>query len=799
MLLSVSVVGGILFLGALSVRSDPFLQEKIMKAKSINTKLALLIAGIVFACIAAFVVVVSSLTNNAVYEIQKQNMEVLNQKLVQQAESFLDISKLDLKGYAGNREYRHAFVDSYARSSAKKALLSRIKEHGGIWIMGGFDNTGKVVFGMNHRGKDVTGLDLKDSKYAQEILNGKDFAISDIRKAKDGDGRVVIMAVPVKDAGGRMFGGFFIGLDWNKYAHDLIDHVTIGKHGYAYIINDKGRIIAHKDKSLFGKDISSLAFVKNSLTGKKGFISYEWQGKEKVQSFMDVPMTGWVVCMTAYVSDLTEAARYERNLLIAMGIAMALFLAGTIVFVTRKQIIAPMDLIKNFTSEISQGNFKTELEGVFTCEMLELSDNIKHMVAELKNKLGFSEGVLKGISTPCIVADANEKALFVNQGMLDLFSRHGVPADYIGRTVGDVVYGEPSRTTVVTKTIKENREYNNLEMNLNHPSGNTFNLLVNVSPLFDLDERMLGAILMVTDMTEIKKQQRMIEEKNIMISDAAESATEISNQVSSFSEALATQIEQSSRGAEEQSAMASEAATAMDEMNSTVFEVARNASTAAGSADAAQAKALAGDKMVVKAVETITEVHALSEALSHDMAELGTQAEGIGHIMGVITDIADQTNLLALNAAIEAARAGEAGRGFAVVADEVRKLAEKTMTATGEVGSYITQIQNSTRKNIVSAEKSTESILTVTELVNKSGEILKDIVASISEASDQVRSIATASEQQSAASEEISRSTGQINTIAGETAQAMTESAEAVSKLTALAHELNSIIAKMQG
>ncbi|WP_291329563.1 methyl-accepting chemotaxis protein [Desulfovibrio sp. UCD-KL4C] len=770
-----------------------------MKVKSINTKLAFLIAGIVFVCIAVFVVVVSSLTNNAVYEIQKQNMEVLNQKLVQQAESFLDISRLDLKGYASNREYRHAFVDSYARSSVKRSLQSRIKEHGGIRVMGGFDKTGKLVFGLNNKGKDVTGLDLRNSKYIQEILNGKDFAISDMIKAKDGDGRVVMMAVPVKDAGGRMFGGFLVGLDWDKYARDLIDHVTIGKNGYAYIINDKGIFIAHPDGSLIGKDASSNSFIKKSLSAKKGFISYEWKGQEKVQSFMDVPMTGWVVCMSVYVSDLTEAATYERNILIAMGIAMALFLVGAIVFATRKQIIVPMDLIKNFTSEISHGNFKAELEGVFTCELLELSDNIKHMVAELKNKLGFSEGVLKGISIPCIVADADEKVLFVNRGMLETFSRPGVPSDYIGRTVGDVVYNDSSRSTVIGKVIKENHALSNLEMDMPSPSGEIFNLLVNVSPLFDLDERMLGAILMATDMTEIKKQQRVIEENSIMISDAAESATEISNQVAGFADSLAAQIEQSSRGAEEQSVMASEAATAMDEMNSTVFEVARNASTAAGIADEAQVKAHSGNKMVVEAVETMTEVHANSEALSHDMAELGTQAEGIGNIMGVITDIADQTNLLALNAAIEAARAGDAGRGFAVVADEVRKLAEKTMTATGEVGSYITLIQNSTRKNIVSAEKSTESILTVTELVNKSGDVLKEIVASISETSDQVRSIATASEQQSAASEEISRSTGQINTIAGETAQAMTESAEAVSKLTALAHELNSIIAKMQG
>lgn len=770
-----------------------------MKIKSINTKLAFLITGIVFVCITIFVVVVSSMTNRAVFDTQKQNMEVLNLKLVQEVENFIDVSRLDLKGYASNSEYRHAFVDSSARDTVKKNILHRIEEHSGMQSMAGFDEKGKVVFGLNSNGKDLSGLDVADREYVQEILSGKDFAISKILKPKGDNGHVVMMAVPVNDENGQMLGGFLIGLDWEKYTHNLIDDVSIGKHGYAYILSGDGHFLAHKDASVLGKDVSSYDFVKKTLSSEKGFLSYEWQGKDKVQSFRRVSETGWVVCMSAYVSDLTEAATHERNILIALGFAMVLLLVGSIVFATRRQIIRPMDLIKNFTSEISHGNFKAELDGSFTCELLELSDNIKNMVAELKDKLGFSEGVLNGISIPCIVADADEKVLFLNQELLNLLGHPGIPDNYLGKTVGDIVYSEPSRRTIAGKAIRENKDQSNAEIEINGIDGTKHETLINASLLFDLDKKMLGAFIMITDMTEIKKQQRMIEEKNIMISDAAESATEISNQVANFSEALAAQIEQSSRGAEEQSAMASEAATAMDEMNSTVFEVARNASTAANSADEAQGKALSGDKMVIKAVKTIAEVHARSEELSQDMAELGTQAEGIGNIMGVITDIADQTNLLALNAAIEAARAGDAGRGFAVVADEVRKLAEKTMTATGEVGSYITQIQNSTRKNIISAEKSTESILLVTELVNKSGDILKEIVTSISDTSDQVRSIATASEEQSAASEEISRSTGQINTIAGETAKAMTESAQAVSRLTSLANELNSIIAKMQG
>ncbi|MDY0306725.1 MAG: methyl-accepting chemotaxis protein, partial [Desulfovibrionaceae bacterium] len=160
--------------------------------------------------------------------------------------------------------------------------------------------------------------------------------------------------------------------------------------------------------------------------------------------------------------------------------------------------------------------------------------------------------------------------------------------------------------------------------------------------------------------------------------------------------------------------------------------------------------------------------------------------------------IADQTNLLALNAAIEAARAGEAGRGFAVVADEVRKLAEKTMTATSEVGAYIKAVQDSARKNIQGTEATVLAVTAGTQTAEKSGEALREIVEMVEKTADQVRSIATASEQQSAASEQISRSTEEINRIAAETAEAMTQSAQAVSDLARLAQTLKTTIDDMR-
>jgi len=280
--------------------------------------------------------------------------------------------------------------------------------------------------------------------------------------------------------------------------------------------------------------------------------------------------------------------------------------------------------------------------------------------------------------------------------------------------------------------------------------------------------------------------------------DAARRIETIVERVTSASQELAAQIEQSSRGTEIQRERTSESATAMEQMNASVMEVARNASEAAGNADQAREEAQRGAKVVENVIAAIGEVRRRTESMKESLGDLGEQAKGIGRIMNVITDIADQTNLLALNAAIEAARAGDAGRGFAVVADEVRKLAEKTMAATKEVGDAVAGIQTGTQQNIKSMDDSGTAVNRSTELAGEAGQSLSTIVARVESTADQVRAIATASEEQSAASEQISRGTEEVNRIAAETAQAMNQSAQAVSELAALSQELQRLVEELK-
>jgi len=323
-----------------------------------------------------------------------------------------------------------------------------------------------------------------------------------------------------------------------------------------------------------------------------------------------------------------------------------------------------------------------------------------------------------------------------------------------------------------------------------HPSDMDLDIRYIGMPNFDADGNICGAFEIVIDQTEVLAMQRKMGR-------LAEQASDISERLTGSSQELSTQIEQAYKGAEIQLERTTETATAMEEMNATVLEVARNASQAAGNTDRTMEKAMEGNQGVAEVVKAIRQVREQTQALKTDMVTLGSQAENIGTVIDVISDIADQTNLLALNAAIEAARAGEAGRGFAVVADEVRKLAEKTMGATTEVNNAIGAVQESCKRNIASTDAAALAVDRSTALADKAGDTLNEIVAFADDSSVQVQSIATASEEQSATAEEINRSTEDVNRISRETGQAMGEAARSVAGVNDMVQSLDDLIQQM--
>ena len=268
--------------------------------------------------------------------------------------------------------------------------------------------------------------------------------------------------------------------------------------------------------------------------------------------------------------------------------------------------------------------------------------------------------------------------------------------------------------------------------------------------------------------------------------------------VASASNQLSASSEQMSRGTTEQSGRASQIATSSSEMSQTVVDIARNASNIASAATDATKTAQDGEDVVDKSVR---EVKAIADTVSETakmVSSLGERSKQIGEIVSVINDIADQTNLLALNAAIEAARAGEQGRGFAVVADEVRKLAERTAKATSEIGDMIKAIQDEVEKAVTAMNDGTERVNVGVELSTQAGKALHDIVKSVNNLQTMVQQIASATEEMSTVSETISVDIETIASVSKETSASSEQIAQASSDLARLASNLQGIVGQFK-
>jgi methyl-accepting chemotaxis protein len=259
--------------------------------------------------------------------------------------------------------------------------------------------------------------------------------------------------------------------------------------------------------------------------------------------------------------------------------------------------------------------------------------------------------------------------------------------------------------------------------------------------------------------------------------------TDSTDQLSTAAEELSTVSQLTGQGVEKLSGETEQVATAMNEMTVTVQEVARNADQAASSAVEANSHAEKGGNVIKETVASVGRLTSEIDKSSEAIHKLKADSENISSVLDVIKSIADQTNLLALNAAIEAARAGEQGRGFAVVADEVRSLAQRTQQSTSEIELMIDKIQSGTINVVDSMEKSREQTLQVVGKIDETGHVLTLITSSIVSINDMNCQIATAAEEQAAVAEEINRNVVNVQELT-------TQSAASTSQASTTSHEL---------
>ena len=313
-----------------------------------------------------------------------------------------------------------------------------------------------------------------------------------------------------------------------------------------------------------------------------------------------------------------------------------------------------------------------------------------------------------------------------------------------------------------------------------------------------LTEGDLSRQFVTTGKDEIAQVNGMLNQFMDKLRGAVGGMSGTSVQVSAASTQLHSTADQIATGAEEVAAQAGTVATASEEMSATSGDIAQNCQMAAEGAQRASLAARDGVEVVEKTVEVMSQIAEKVQESAKTVESLGARSDQIGAIIGTIDDIADQTNLLALNAAIEAARAGEQGRGFAVVADEVRALAERTTRATKEISEMIKAIQTETKSAVTVMEQGVRQVESGTTEAARSGGALREILEHINAVAMQVNQIATAAEEQTATTNEISGNIHQITDLALQTSQGAQQSAAAAAQLNGNANDLQRLVSQFR-
>ena len=690
--------------------------------------------------------------------------------------------------------------------------------------VGIFDRKGKMLSCSEPKSK---GADFSDRDFFKSAMAGTGI-ISQPYLSRIVNRHFVAVSAPVRGSGGEVVGVAYVAVDLPTLSEKYVKEVGIGEHGYGLILDKAGQFVGYpKPDGLMNAELASKALVAQRLRGEtkaRDHFEAEFNGTSAFYCYVRDPITGWAAVVRGDKSDLFGdlQALLITNLVLAAG---SIVVASLLVFFLVNGVVGALIKGVRFARDVAEGHLDGQLAVSRKDEIGQLADSLRSIPQSLNRimeeyaSLGkriesghfaaegeagkFSgdfarlvEGtnsivrtfrtVIDSIPSPVIMLTRDRRATYLNGAAVALAG-----SDYAGRTCGELFRRDDYDTPQcgLRQAIETGRSASGETRA--HPGGKDLDIAYTSLPLRDAKGEVSAILQLITDLTSIKSTQRTILE-------VANQAADIANRMAAASEELSAQVEQVSRGADVQRDRVAGTATSMEEMNATVLEVARNAGQASVQAEETRSRAQNGSELVGKVTAAINKVHTVAADMQTAMQELGRQAESIGGVMNVISDIADQTNLLALNAAIEAARAGEAGRGFAVVADEVRKLAEKTMSATTEVGANIQGIQQATKANISRMEDAAQGVELATQLAGTSGEALRTILELAGASFSSVSGIAAAAEQQSATSEEINRAVEEINRIAGETASGMSQSASAVREVSIMAQELRALLARLQ-
>ena len=542
-----------------------------------------------------------------------------------------------------------------------------------------------------------------------------------------------------------------------KKATEVISSQRYDGDNYYWMFDESQILIAHplRPKSV-GKDMSSSvdangmklygAFVDTCKNSGEGFVKYDQlkpgvkEPQPKVSYVKLFKPWGWIVATGVYLNGVEDDISSFKTT-IYISILFALMLAYIIGMIISKAISKPIKELNSSAELVAKGNYDVIISHDSKDEIGKLGSAFSSMVSNVKDSL---EQVQSQKEAADKAAQAAEELSIKSQEQEKYLERN---IEYLLVEMDKFAVGD---LTVQVKPEKKGDAVSKLMEAFNNVVANLRNMIIKVS-------------------------------------ESAQATSSSSAQISSS-------VEEMSAGVQEQSTQTAEVASSVEEMTQTILETSNHTREVADKSQMTAENARAGVDKVYDTKKGMDNIFSSTEQTGKVISTLAQKTDQIGEITQVIDDIADQTNLLALNAAIEAARAGEQGRGFAVVADEVRKLAERTTKATKEIADTIKAIQDGVHDANVSMVEATNTVKVGLQLTEEVESSLQKIVEHAVSVNDLAAQVSASSEEQSKAAEEISRSIDGINTISQESANGVRQIASATEDLNRLTENLYNLV-----
>ncbi len=616
-----------------------------------------------------------------------------------------------------------------------------------------------------------------------------------------------------------------------KYAIGIKETVFGKARRFTDKTNDivSGDLVYYKFSDDLAKNILNIA-VKNSSRE-----DFSYNERDYLISYFPInDFSGMEVGKIALFSDITEKndqliSNVILNSLLIIFLSLVLMLIMWLLF--KKYFTSQLNLILDFLKKRKEGKTGINCDSAKfdSEEFIALSESLNNMTEEIDKQLSY----LNNLPLPVMLIDKNFNIEYMNNAGLKLLDT--TTSDLAGKKCYNFLKTEHCNTEKCAsmQAMKQNKSVT--EETRANPNGKEMSIMYTGLPVKNGRGEITGALESITDITDIKNREAYLTRSTGTMMNAMENfshgdltvsvtpeiqddqigkmfnafnlaveniknmirqLTDAVNATASASAQISASTEEMAAGAQQQSAQSSEVASAVEDMTKAIFNTSERTKETVDRAVHAGEIAKSGGEIVDNTISGMIKIAEYVNQSAQTIEKLGDSSKQIGEIIQVINDIADQTNLLALNAAIEAARAGEQGRGFAVVADEVRKLAERSSKATKEIADMITQIQNDTTGAVSSIKVGNEEVSKGKALAEEAGKSLEQIISSSDELARNVTEVAKINEEQSSTAEEISRSIDGISAVVNQSASTTQQIAHSAEDLNRLTENLTALISQ---